>query len=312
MTLLDHVRAVLDRRATACLEDEALRWRAAENYDTEDEYDDSPSRLRNQRRNRAHLAGPADRPAFYLGTSHISAGASHFDSVQGFSANFKGTEVAEGKEVSNPRGQSRRYTLRPLEPGVTTLVIRNIPARYNQEALLVELPQDGSFDIFHLPMNVTERRPLGYAFINFKTHELALEFQAKMHGRLLSQNGPTKYLDVTAAKVQGREANLRNVHTRTFLRAPYVELLPVLYENNVRLSIPEVMCVLGLFWHMWRLKTFADDIPTVPQPIMNTERPRSPLMASDYRRSDLAGFAQFTQNQAELCFGATAAYYGGR
>lgn len=141
---------------------------------------------------------------------------------------------------------SRRGLLRPLAPGVTTLVVRNIPARYTKEKLLEEWVPDGSFNLLHLPFNVHQQRSCGYAFINFVTAEAALEFQAKVHG-LYPQLGSGKHLDVSAAEVQGLDATLQMViSSRKRQRTCFVELIPAIFRGQEQLDPEQVMAMMGL------------------------------------------------------------------
>lgn len=134
-----------------------------------------------------------------------------------------------------------RRALRPLPPGTVTLVVRNIPARYNKEKLLEEWVPDGSYNLLHLPFNVTSKRTCGYAFINFVSHEEASKFQETMHGTHLPE-GSKKHLDVSAAEAQGFEATLALVSvSRKRQRTCFEEMLPA-----ERLTSGEVMMLLGL------------------------------------------------------------------
>ncbi|CAE8683075.1 unnamed protein product, partial [Polarella glacialis] len=121
--------------------------------------------------------------------------------------------------------------------GFTTLVIRNIPARYNQEMLLAEFIPDDGFDFLFLPYSFKDARTMGMAFINFRTHALALAFQKNWHRQYLQDHGRTKHLDVAAATVQGLTANLQQFNTKSIARFQRVGMLPVfLDEAAVRLD----------------------------------------------------------------------------
>lgn len=137
----------------------------------------------------------------------------------------------------------RRQPLRPLPPGATTLVVRNIPAVYTKETLLREWLPDDTIDFLHLPCDIPKRKSLGCAFVNFVSPEAALCFQRRMHGSYTNR-GKAKHMDVAAAEVQGLEATLAFV---THKRRPWTaDLLPAMFEKQVRLSPEEVMERAGL------------------------------------------------------------------
>lgn len=141
---------------------------------------------------------------------------------------------------------TRRTTLREIAPGVTTLVIRNIPGRYTKDKLLEEWIPDGTFDLMHLPYNVSNQRSCGYVFLNFVSHAAALEFQAKVHGSYL-KFGTSKHLDVSAAEVQGLNGMLELANSnRKRQRVVYEEMMPALFQGKVRVPLEDVLARLGL------------------------------------------------------------------
>lgn len=93
----------------------------------------------------------------------------------------------------------------------TTVILRNIPCKYTQMALFEELASlNFPFDFLYLPLARRVRRNLGYAFINFKSHELAAAFVANMQGyQFLKQPNSTKRLEVAYSRLQGFEENVK-------------------------------------------------------------------------------------------------------
>ncbi|CAE8639756.1 unnamed protein product [Polarella glacialis] len=142
---------------------------------------------------------------------------------------------------------------RSVPEGFTTLVIRNIPARYTQEMLLTEFIPDGSFDFFFLPYSFKDARTMRIAFINFRTHALALDFQGRWHRHFLQDHGRTKHLDVAAATVQGLEANLDvaaatvqvQFNAKSIARFQRVGMLPVFLDESDNRMAP--LCELQRF-----------------------------------------------------------------
>mmetsp|Transcript_456 Transcript_456/g.1147 ORF Transcript_456/g.1147 Transcript_456/m.1147 type:complete len:508 (-) Transcript_456:220-1743(-) len=139
-------------------------------------------------------------------------------------------------EQTSVRTVDTRRNLRPLSPEVTSLCVRNVPARYSQKQLLKEWKPDGSFDFLYLLFSVREKKTLGCAFINFRSHEEALIFQDRWHGRFLESHGKNRALDVTAASVQGYEANLQHLRQRNVEYIQNDECLPALFCGLSRLN----------------------------------------------------------------------------
>jgi len=144
------------------------------------------------------------------------------------------------------RGSNGRQP-RPLAPGTTTIMVRNIPARYRKERLLLEWPVERHrFNMMYLPAN-RRGMSLGYAFLNFVTADDALLFQRRWHGRYLTDHGANKHLDISQARVQGLVASLRdmleNVQTPEWRRESCV---PLVFEGARLVNINEVIRQHGL------------------------------------------------------------------
>ena len=65
----------------------------------------------------------------------------------------------------------------------TTLMVRNIPNKYNQKMLLatIEDRHEGKFDLLYLPIDFKNRCNVGYAFINFISTTDILPFYVRRH-----------------------------------------------------------------------------------------------------------------------------------
>eukprot|EP00440_Ansanella_granifera_P053114 gb/GFBE01057585.1/.p1 GENE.gb/GFBE01057585.1/~~gb/GFBE01057585.1/.p1 ORF type:complete len:252 (+),score=28.57 gb/GFBE01057585.1/:1-756(+) len=114
--------------------------------------------------------------------------------------------------------------------GYTTLVVRNIPARYNHGRLLHEFGGNSGFDFLFLPSH-RDQRPAGYAFLNFRTHALALKFQKTWHRACLEAHGRVKSLHIVAATEQGLAANLSQFTPRIVERLRRIGLLPIFLDE---------------------------------------------------------------------------------
>merc|ERR1719507_2752259 len=100
-----------------------------------------------------------------------------------------------------------------LEESFTTLMIRNLPHDLTQLDLIAELDENGfeqAYDFLYMPSNFCSGRGKGYAFINFTQQEAAQRFVSEWHkgvrfGAARDRGG----LSISAAAVQGREANIK-------------------------------------------------------------------------------------------------------
>lgn len=92
--------------------------------------------------------------------------------------------------------------------GCTTVMLRNIPNKYTRSGLLAVLVDRG-FDPtidcnnLYLPMDASSGCNLGYAFLNFTTHEKALGFMKQFDGCRLPSAGSRKVCSIVWANKQG-------------------------------------------------------------------------------------------------------------
>lgn len=127
-----------------------------------------------------------------------------------------------------PRGQE------PLPSHVTTLVVRNVPARCSQAMLLqIWPPSLHRYNLLHLPYCHRTRCPIGKVFVNFGSHEAALAFRARWHGVTLMPGAKAKALDIGMAEVQGYRANLEDmVHNTRTSRLKNKRHMPVIIRPD--------------------------------------------------------------------------------
>lgn len=98
---------------------------------------------------------------------------------------------------------------------ITTLMIRNIPNKYDRKMLMRELDALGfadSYDFVYLPMDKATYWNVGYAFVNFLKPEAAARCTKVMDGyRFRKFRGTSKKIaQVSPAYIQGLEANLQH------------------------------------------------------------------------------------------------------
>jgi len=89
----------------------------------------------------------------------------------------------------------------------TTLMVRNIPNKYNLQSLSEEinLNFDGKYDFLYLPLDNNNNANLGYAFINFINPYHILMFNDIYKGFKWKKYNSDKICDLTYAKFQGKK-----------------------------------------------------------------------------------------------------------
>jgi hypothetical protein len=93
------------------------------------------------------------------------------------------------------------------EQEITSVMVRHIPAKYNQQQFLAEVEEiTPEFDFLYLPTARIGVKCLGYAFINFKSAAIALDFSQRFQGHAFKLSpGSKKRAAVCNSDVQGLE-----------------------------------------------------------------------------------------------------------
>jgi len=156
----------------------------------------------------------------------------------GLAAPSWGTSGGQQPAVSAGEEDHAGVPMTPLAPGQTTVVVKNLPGRYTLEDVLRLWPVDHTFDFMHAPYHRLHRRPMGFVFINFLTHELALAFQRRWHGTMIPPGGP---LEVYASDVQGRRRSLQMLKTSRIGVLESEGFLPCVLEGTARLNAKAIM-----------------------------------------------------------------------
>ncbi|GLU02847.1 hypothetical protein SLE2022_200810 [Rubroshorea leprosula] len=135
------------------------------------------------------------------------------------------------KTVPTRASNKPKQRLMPLTPdgGETTVMIRNIPNQYSREMLKEFLlkhckseNQEGNeevkgssvtvsaFDFLYLPIDFGSGCNQGYAFVNFTTPEAAWKFCLASNYQKWDRFNSSKVRDIRRARIQGKEALVRN------------------------------------------------------------------------------------------------------
>jgi len=161
------------------------------------------------------------------------------------SAEKKSFEPYHAKSVPKPEnlGASARQGHVSKGP-ITTMMLRNIPNKYAQSTLMEEIDEmgfGGTYDFFYLPMDVHNRSNVGYAFINFTTPDDAHHFHCLFKEHRFRTHQSRKISSVSAAHVQGLDANLRHFENRAVTHARNDQYRPVVLQGNKRIDFDEAV-----------------------------------------------------------------------
>lgn len=122
-----------------------------------------------------------------------------------------------------------------------TLMLRNIPNKYTQDALLEDLQEYVPWiDFLYLPTDFKNLCNLGYAFLNFADAAGAEKFVAQYHAQRLPRfpHSP-KVLALQKARVQGLSANIERLRTSSVMGVLDSASKPLLFKDGERVDFPE-------------------------------------------------------------------------
>ena len=115
----------------------------------------------------------------------------------------------------------------------TTIMIRNIPNKYDANQLQAELNKNHKdrYDFFYLPIDYGNRCNMGYAFINFTHPVFILELHEEIEGKGWNSYNSDKICQLCYGKWQGR-AQLKNHFRNTkVFKTNNKSIKPVINEN---------------------------------------------------------------------------------
>ena len=94
----------------------------------------------------------------------------------------------------------------------TTIMIKNIPNKFNRDLLLTIINQNfkGTYDLFILPTDINKSKNFGYAFINFTSSYYIPYFYYMFNGKMWSSTNSKKICELIYSKVQGKANILRH------------------------------------------------------------------------------------------------------
>lgn len=137
------------------------------------------------------------------------------------STNSSGSGATPTTPTSSSSGHSSSSSLRfdIIIPQVlggadtrTTLMIKNIPNKYDQEMLLLAVNKhhQGTYDFFYLPIDFKNRCNVGYAFINFIDPKSIPAFYEEFDNKKWEKFNSEKVCRISYARLQGKQAMIEH------------------------------------------------------------------------------------------------------
>jgi len=126
---------------------------------------------------------------------------------------------------------------------MTTLMVRNIPVMYTQEMLMLEWPNHG-YDFLYLPRSCAGQTNLSYAFLNFRSEELAMAFRAVWQKKRLAHFRARKSLNISFADIQGLKAHLQQLKKKRVRRIEMRQCQPYILFNDQVVGLTDALANL--------------------------------------------------------------------
>ena len=123
-----------------------------------------------------------------------------------------------------------------LEDRRTTLMIKNIPNKFQRDLLLKIINQNfkGAYDLFILPTDANGYKNFGYSFINFTCSYYIPYFYFLFNNKKWSSTNSKKVCEITYSKIQGRNSLLSHYSNKIIYKNNEVKKL----DSNNKYIIP--------------------------------------------------------------------------
>lgn len=114
----------------------------------------------------------------------------------------------------------------------TSLMIKNIPNKYNKKMLLVYIDKNhkGKYDFFYLPIDYKNHCNVGYAFINFIHPAYILDFYYEFNGEKWPAYKSEKICEIKYGWLQGKKALKSHFKETKVYKNHNKKINPVIYD----------------------------------------------------------------------------------
>mmetsp|Transcript_26875 Transcript_26875/g.25736 ORF Transcript_26875/g.25736 Transcript_26875/m.25736 type:complete len:982 (-) Transcript_26875:339-3284(-) len=115
----------------------------------------------------------------------------------------------------------------------TTVMVRNIPNKYQQQMLLEEINvgHEGTYDFFYLPIDFKNKCNVGYCFINFLDPKHIVTFVKEFNGLRWKSFNSEKVCAITFARIQGKGSMVSRFQNSSLLEKDD-EYRPLLFFSS--------------------------------------------------------------------------------
>ena len=120
---------------------------------------------------------------------------------------------------------------------LTTLMIKNIPIRFQQNDMLKLLNRNfsGKYDYFYLPMDLKTSCSVGFAFLNFTDALYILDFYLEFHcmkwSEVIANCNSTKYVEIVYANMQGIDEIRKELKDKNIMKKNDNNIKPILFDE---------------------------------------------------------------------------------
>merc|ERR1712048_199527 len=151
----------------------------------------------------------------------------------------------EAKSISTSAPEDSAVGAKSLknEDTRTTLMLRNLPNDYNRDMFLKMLDDEsltGEYDFVYFPIDFQTGSGLGYAFVNFTSHEEALRAWHLLDNCKNWFVPSTKTCEVRwSMPVQGLKANVQRYRNSPLMHQQVPDSYkPMVFSNGLRVEYP--------------------------------------------------------------------------
>jgi len=130
-----------------------------------------------------------------------------------------------------------------LSDGVTTLLLRNVPRRYNEAAIQLELEHfvdRCDYDLIYLPWDTRKAANIGFVFINFVSEVVAAKVYKKIDGAHWRTENTGKVIRIMPAHCQGIAANIAHYASTRGVVEDH-QHTPMVFVNGSHITFQEAV-----------------------------------------------------------------------